>query len=258
MTFFYALSSRPQLTAKTANSILASPWRTSGVVEEKSSVQAQSHGSVTVWSKVVGAIAMTVALLVSASRAQAHDTKTEERAERVPPRALLHVESETEFALTSPVVGQVFTGEIGLRVSGRLFVTASALLHVGDTTHVGGGLGLRYESPQAELFGRVTFDHRIAEFPQNAIRAEVRGTWWAHPHFGFVGRLLAENFPSPLNAENGGEWDLVTSGGAMGRVNHHFSVGLLGTLRLPDVTGVRHVHAEIEPGLLLLAELAVP
>jgi hypothetical protein len=200
--------------------------------------------------------AIVALLLVFGRPAQAHDHKA--NAQVSPPWWILHLESETEFVLTRPVVGQIFTGEFGFRVSGRLFFTISALAHFGDTTHVGGGLGLRFESPSFEGVARATFDHRVADFPENAIRTEVRGTWWPHPHFGLIGRFLGENFPSPLNAENGGEWDLVGGSGVVGRWNHHFTVGLLATYRLVDITGVRHVHTEAEPGLLLLAELAVP
>ena len=205
--------------------------------------------------KVVMLSAIVALLLVFGRTAHAHDHTN---AQVAPPWWILHLESETEFVLTRPVVGQVFNGEVGARVSNHLFLTVSALLHVGDAIHVGGGVGLRYESPMFETMVRATFDHRIATFPQNAIRLEVRSTWWAHRHFGLMGRVLGENFPSPLNTENGGEWDFVASAGAVARWNHHFTLGVLATYRLPDVTSVRHAHPEAEPGLLIFAEFAVP
>lgn len=199
-------------------------------------------------------LALVAALLVS--RSAVADDHNHSEAQTHQRWWSVHLESETEFALTRPTVAQIFTGEFGVRASERLFLTASALVHCGDMTTVGGGLGLRYESPAIEALGRVTFDHRIAEFPENAIRAEARLTWWPHAHAGVMIRVLGENFPTPLNRENGGEWDFVAAAGPTVRWNHHLMGGLLLTGRLPDATGIRHPHLEVEPGLLLLVELA--
>lgn len=197
---------------------------------------------------------MATALFFGApAQAQHH-----EEALHQPSPWLVHIESETEFALKRPEIGQIFTLEGGVRIHTRLYLTASALLHLGDTTNVGGGIGVRYESPDLEALGRVTFDHRMVDFPENAIRAEARVVWWAHHHLGVIARATSENFPSSLNVENPGRWEMVAAAGIVGRYDHHFVVGVLSTLRFPDIAAEHPVDATIDPGILILLEGALP
>ncbi len=181
----------------------------------------------------------------------------------------LHLESETEVPfIAEPELNEILSAEFTFQLNERFALGVVGLLNFGTSPpiHAGFGLALRYEHfhvegefPSMEFLGRLIFDHGFSRFPENILRVETRFTWWTWKYAGLVGRVLADNFPNPLNEENGGEWDVIAGAGISARFSHRLSLAVLGTLRWQDLSAVHHLDGPvITPGILFLAEVGLP
>lgn len=177
--------------------------------------------------------------------------------ETPPSNWALHIESEMEVPFQHVGLAMSFTAEGLIRVGGRFYLSGSALVQTGSTHHIGGGVGVHYESRDFTALARMNFVHRLARFDENALRTDLRGIWWPYAHVGAIGRFIAENFPSRWNTEGGGAWDIIVAGGVVARHDHDFFIGVIGTLRFPDVAELYRAF-EPDPGLTLLVEAAIP